>query len=318
MTDSGVDLVTGALSYTGRHIATQLLERHRSVRTLTAHPDRDPELAARLDVRPYRFDDAVALARSLEGVTTLYNTYWVRFQHGETNFDQAIAQSRALFDAARRAGVTRIVHVSITNPSLACDLPYFRGKAHTEQALAETGVSFGIVRPTVVFGPGDVLINNIAWLLRHLPVFAIAGDGTYPVRPVHVDDVARLCIAMGDRTDDAIIDAVGPEVFSFVGLVDAVGDAIGRRPRLVHLPSTAVAALAHVLGVGLRDALLTRDELAGLMRGLVTTDGPSTGMIDLRGWLGEHGDTLGRTYASEIARHFDRAERAERTVPAAA
>jgi NADH dehydrogenase len=111
-----------------------------------------------------------------------------------------------------------------------------------------------------------------------------------------------------------MIDAVGPEVFSFAGLVAAVGDAVGRRPRLVHLPSTAVAALARVLGVGLRDALLTRDELAGLMRGLVTTDGPSTGMIDLRRWLGEHGDTLGRTYASEIARHFDRAER----VPAAA
>ena len=116
-------------------------------------------------------------------MTTLYNTYWVRFRHGETDFDQAIAQSRALFDVARRVGVTRIVHVSITNPSLACDLPYFRGKAQTEQALAETGVSFGIVRPTVVFGPGDVLINNIAWLLRHLPVFAIVGDGEYRVRP---------------------------------------------------------------------------------------------------------------------------------------
>ena len=126
---------------------------------------------------------------------------------------------------------------------------------------------------------------------------------------MHVDDVARLCIAMGDRTDDAIVDAVGPEVFTFAGLVEAVGVAIGRQPRLVHLPSTAVAALARVLGVGLHDALLTRDELAGLMRGLVTTDGPSTGLIDLRSWLGEHGATLGRTYASEIARHFDRAAR---------
>ena len=150
-------------------------------------------------------------------------------------------------------GVTRIVHVSITNPSLACDLPYFRGKAQTEQALAETGVSFGIVRPTVVFGPGDVLINNIAWLLRHLPVFAIAGDGEYRVRPVHVDDVARLCIAMGDRTDDAIVDAVGPEVFTFAGLVgrsvspSAVSpdSCISRRPQLPHSCGA---------GVGLHDA----------------------------------------------------------------
>ena len=232
-------------------------------------------------------------------MTTLYNTYWVRFQHGETDFDQAIAQSRALFDAARRAGVTRIVHVSITNPSLACDLPYFRGKAQTEQALAETGVSFGIVRPTVVFGPGDVLINNIAWLLRHLPVFAIAGDGEYRVRPVHVDDVARACAsrwAIGPtmrsstRSDPRCSRSPASSRRWVTPSAGGPDSCISRRPRS--------PALARVLGVGLRDALLTRDELAGLMRGLVTTDGPSTGLIDLRDWLGEHGATLGRTYTS--------------------
>jgi NADH dehydrogenase len=305
MVEPDLDVVTGALSYTGRHIATRLLAQGRRVRTLTGHPDRDPELARRLDVRPFHFDDPVALAQSLDGATTVYNTYWVRFAHDTTRFDDAVAHSRALFTAARRAGVQRIVHVSITNPSLSSDLPYFRGKALVEDALADTGVPFGIVRPTVVFGGGDVLVNNIAWLLRHLPVFAVAGDGRYRVRPVHVDDVARLCVEAAGVSGDLIVDAVGPDVFTFDGLVETIGDAIGHPARLVHLPLPAVAALARALGVGLRDELLTRDELAGLRRGLVTTGGPATGVIGLRDWLRAHGDTLGRAYASELARHFD-------------
>jgi uncharacterized protein YbjT (DUF2867 family) len=310
MVEGELDVVTGALSYTGRHIATRLLAEGRRVRTLTGHPDRDAALAQCVEVQRYRFDDPVALAQSLAGATTLYNTYWVRFAHDGTRFDDAVAHSRALFTAARRAGVQRIVHVSITNPSLSSDLPYFRGKALVEDALADTGVPFGIVRPTVVFGGGDVLLNNIAWLLRHLAVFAVAGDGRYRVRPVHVDDVARLCVEAAGNVDDVIVDAVGPEVFTFDELVVAIGDAVGHHPRLVHLPVAAVAGLARVLGAGLRDELLTRDELTGLMRGLVATDGPATGVIDLREHLREHGHGLGRTYASELARHFDRPERA--------
>jgi nucleoside-diphosphate-sugar epimerase len=197
------------------------------------------------------------------------------------------------------------VHVSITNPSLTSDLEYFRGKALVEDALAETGLPFAIVRPTVVFGAGDVLVNNIAWLLRHIPVFAIAGDGAYRVRPVHVDDVARLCVEGAAAPADSVVDAVGPESFSFVDLVTTIGDAIRVRRPFVHLPSTAVSVLARMLGVGLRDALLTRDELTGLMRGLVDTHGPATGCISLRDWLVQHSDTLGRTYASELARHYD-------------
>ena len=126
---------------------------------------------------------------------TLYNTYWVRFDHGQTSFANAIESSRMLFYAAKRAGVKRIVHVSITNPSIESPLPYFRGKALVEYALAQSGVPYSIVRPTWIFGgERDVLVNNIAWILRRMPVFALPGDGTYPVQPVHVDDLARICI----------------------------------------------------------------------------------------------------------------------------
>lgn len=302
--DTGLDAVTGALGYTGRFIAERLVASGRRVRTLTRHADRAHPFGDALEVRPFRFDDPDALAASLEGATTLYNTYWVRFPHGAVGFDDAVANSRALFAAARAAGVRRIVHVGITNPSLDSPLGYFRGKAQVESALAESGVSFAVVRPTVVFGRGDVLINNIAWLLRHFPVFAVPGAGDYRVRPVHVADVARLCVAAASSESGAVTDAVGPETFSFLELVTAIGEAVGSCARLVHVPPVVIPVLARLVGVLVRDVALTAEELRGMMAGLVTTDGPSTGRVALTEWLAAYGPQLGTRYANELERHY--------------
>jgi NADH dehydrogenase len=207
-----VELVTGAFSYSGSYIARRLLDAGRRVRTLSFHPCRPHPLQASVEALPYRFDDPAALARSLDGVSTLYNTYWVRFDHGQTRFTQAIERSAALFAAAQQAGVARIVHLSITNPSIGSPLPYFRGKALVEDALARAGVPYSIVRPTWIFGGDhDVLVNNIAWILRHAPIFAVPGSGAYPVQPVHVEDLARICTQAGQAGENIVIDAAGPE-----------------------------------------------------------------------------------------------------------
>src|SRR3989440_5414047 len=192
--DTETDLVTGAFSYSGSRIAELLIESGREVRTLTHHPDREHSLKARVQALPYRFDDLLALTRSLEGITTLYNTYWVRFERDGTTYAKAVANSRALFEAARRAGVARIVHLSIAKPSSDSPLPYYRGKALVEEALAAADVPHSIVRPTWLFGGRDILANNIAWILRHMPIFVVPGDGQYLVQPVHVDDLAHICL----------------------------------------------------------------------------------------------------------------------------
>jgi uncharacterized protein YbjT (DUF2867 family) len=167
----------GPFSYSGSRIAQLLIDSGREVRTLTHHPDREHPLRARIQAARYRFDDPAALAGSLEGITTIYDTYWVRFERGRTTFADAVANSRALFEAARRSGVARIVHVSIANPSIDSPLPYYRGKALVEQALAAVGVSYAIVRPTFFFGGGrDILANNIAWILRRMPLVGRQDD----------------------------------------------------------------------------------------------------------------------------------------------
>ncbi|HEY3842899.1 MAG TPA: NAD(P)H-binding protein [Acidimicrobiales bacterium] len=299
--DTGLDTVTGAFSYSGRSIADALLASGRRVRTLTGHPDRAPQ-GSTLEVRPLAFGGD--LTGALEGTTTLYNTYWVRFAHRQIDHDVAVANSRMLFDAAQRAGVQRIVHISITHPSESSPWPYFRGKAMVERALAESGVSHAVLRPAILFGGDGVLINNIAWLLRHLPVFAIGGTGDYRVRGIHVDDLARLCLEKAAEPDDSVTDAVGPERPTFNELVSAIGDTIGARARIIHVPGATMPVFSRLLGLVLHDVILTREEYQTMAGGMADTDGPATGTTALSEWLTEHADDLGRVYANELTRHF--------------
>ena len=305
MTD--FDVVTGAFSYSGAVIARELQATGRRVRTLTGHPGRAPAGTA-IEVRPLNFADPAGLTESLRGARTLINTYWVRFAHGHVSHETAVAQSRVLFQAAAEAGVGKVVHVSITHPSADSPYPYFRGKAAVEQALVDLRLPHTVLRPAILFGGNGVLINNIAWLLRHLPVFAVGGTGEYRIRPIHVDDLARLCVRAADSAPDPagteIIDAVGPERPAFIDLVRLIKDAVGSASQVVRVPGSLIPPTARLLGLALRDTLLTAEEFEAMSDGLADTDGPATGEISLTRWITDHQGTLGRTYANELTRHF--------------
>jgi NADH dehydrogenase len=298
------DVVTGAFSYSGSAITAALERSGRRVRTLTGHPER--AVGSGVDVRPLDFDDVLGLTTALRGATTLYNTYWIRFPRGAEDHTRAVSNLRALFYAARQAGIERIVHVSITHPSISSPYGYFRGKAEAERALAEVGVPFAVLRPAILFGGNGVLLNNIAWLLRRLPVFGVGGRGDYRVRPVHIDDLAALAVEAGASREVIVLDAVGPERPTFLELVRSIREAIGAKGRLVRVPGVVVPPLASVLGLFLRDVLLTGDEYRAMAAGLADTDGPATGERSVGQWVRDHGDTLGRVYANEIDRHFRR------------
>lgn len=304
-----LDVVTGAFGYTGKYITERLLSSGQSVRTLTGHPNRPNPFGDRVSVARFQFEDRGKLAEHLAGASTLYNTYWVRFPRGEVTFDRAVRNTETLIGAAVDAGVRRLVHVSITNPSHDSSFAYFRGKAAIEELIRNSGLSYAIVRPTVIFGKEDILINNVAYLLRRLPVFGIPGSGTYRVRPVSVEDVADICVEAGRGAQDVVIDAVGPETFTFEELVHLIAEAIGAKARIVHVPAASVLATARLVGLIVNDVVVTKDELGGLMANLVVTDGPATGERLLSEWLTEHADVVGVRYASEVSRHY-------RTTPA--
>jgi len=303
--EAELHIVTGAFGYSGRYIANRLLEKGCRVRTLTNHPPRRDPLIGRVGIAPLSFDEPPALVESLRGAAVLYNTYWVRFSRGRVTHDLAVENSQALIRAAVEAGVRRLVHVSITNPSEDSPLTYFRGKAVVERAIAESGLSYAILRPAILFGGGrDILLNNMAWLLRRLPVFGVFGSGQYRLQPVYVDDLAALAVEMGGQTDNAVLDAVGPETFTYDEIVRLIARHIGRPARIVHVPIWFGLLSARLLGWLMGDVMVTRDEIAGLTANLLVSDRPPTCPTRLSQWLVQYGPELGQRYRSELARHF--------------
>jgi len=298
------DIVTGAFGYTGKYIAKKLLSAGRGVRTITGHPDRPDPFGGRVKAEPFNFERPEELARTLDGASTLYNTYWVRFPYKGVSYELAVENTKNLVRAAEAAGVKRLVHVSIANAAENSPYPYYRGKAELERFIRQSGLSYSIVKPTVLFGHEGILINNIAWLLRRFPIFHVPGSGEYRLQPIHVEDVAEICVRSGLSGGNTETDAAGPEIYTFNKLVDIIRETVKSRAKIVHMGPETTLLFTGIVGRLIGDVLITRDELYGLMDELLVSKEPPKGKTKLSEWLRENAGTVGKSYASELKRHY--------------
>jgi uncharacterized protein YbjT (DUF2867 family) len=301
-----IHAVTGAFGYSGKYIAKSLIEEGHRVITITNSLDRRNPFGDRIKVFPFNFDEPEKLEETLRGVSVLYNTYWVRFNHKTFTHADAVRNTEIMFKAAKRAGVKRIVHISITNPSLDSPLEYFSGKARLEKSLIESGISYAILRPIVLFGKEDILINNIAWGLRYLPVFGVFGDGKYKIQPIYVQDLADLSIQHGRERKNTVTNAIGPETFTYRDLVKTVGEIIGKRRPIISVTPEIGYFAGWIIGKLVNDVMITKEEIEGLMANLLYVESPPTGSTKLTEWAKRHSETLGLKYTSELARRMDR------------
>jgi nucleoside-diphosphate-sugar epimerase len=296
--------VTGAFSYSGKYITKRLLARGEEVITLTNHPNRPDPFDCKVKAFPLNFQNEQELISNLRSVDVLINTYWIRFDKDSNTQPKAVENTKVLVNAAAKAGVKRVVHYSITNPSANSHLPYFWGKAANEKAVMDSGMSYAILRPTVLFGKEDILINNIAWLLRNLPVFGLPGDGSYKLSPVYVDDLAELATEAVYKKENYIWDAVGPDEFTFKEMVQLIGEKVQATRLLIPLPPRLALLAAQFLSLFVKDVMLTPEEVDGLMSNLLISKETPRCKTSLRNWLEENKTTVGKQYASELARHF--------------
>lgn len=297
--------VTGAFSYSGKYIAKRLLEKGEEVITLTNHPNRPNPFNGKIQAFPLNFANETELTQNLQGVDVLVNTYWVRFDKGTNTQPQAVENTKALVRAAVKAGVKRIVHISIANPSADSHLPYYWGKAANEKAVTESGMSYAILRPTVLVGGGeDILINNIAFLLKRFPIFFVPGDGQYGIQPVHVEDLAELAVQGVYSKENYVIDAVGPDSYTFKGLIELVRDTVGAKSLLISMPPRLALLATQFLSLFVNDVILTPEEVDGLMGNLLVSKEPAYGKTLFKDWLKENREIVGATYASELKKHY--------------
>lgn len=304
METAELSVVTGAFGYTGKYITRRLLSLGKRVRTLTGHPNRENPFGLQVSIFPFDFDNPIQLKESLQGATTLYNTYWVRFPRGQVTFDKAVENTKTLIKAAEEAGVHRIVHISITNPSEASPFPYFKGKALVEKAITHSKLSYAIIRPTLIFGTECILINNIAWLLRRFPIFTIFGSGDYRVQPVSVEDVAEIAISAGQKEENIVMDAVGPEIYTFEELVRLISNKIHSKAKIIHVKLELALFLAKLISYAVKDVVITKDEMEGLMQNLLVSESHPTGQMRFSEWLEQNAKSVGIKYASELKRHY--------------
>lgn len=306
MAEKQIHVVTGGFGFSGKYIAQRLLDKGHQVKTLTNSPHRKNPFAGRVKACPFNFADPRKLTESLQGASVLYNTYWVRFNYKTFTYAEASNNTLTLFEAAKKAGVKRVVHVSIVNPSEGSHLEYFSGKAKLEKALKESGLSYSVLRPAVLFGKEGILINNIAWVLRKFPIFVIFGDGNYRLQPIHVGDLAKLAVEQGGKPENTIINAIGPETFTYKELVKKIGRIIGKTKPVISVPPALGYIISNIVGKLMHDVVVTHDEIEGLMEDLLYVDAPPAGTTRLTEWATKHAASLGKNYASELARRRDR------------
>ena len=298
------DIVTGAFGFIGRYITAQLLDSGRRVKTITTHVDKPNPFGGQVKAFSYNFERPDILEETLRGVETLYNTYWVRFDRGATTFARAVENTKILFRSAAAAAVKRIVHISVTHASKDSSLPYYRGKALLEDALKKVGVPYSIIRPTLVFGKEDILVNNMAWLIRKFPVFPIFGDGRYIIQPIFVGDLASIAIACGGNHGNETMDTIGPETYSFEELVRLIARAVSRNIAFMKIPPLLGISLGKLIGLAIRDVILTKDELDGLMANMLTSEREPNAKTKFSEWLVDNCCNIGTSYASELDRHY--------------
>ncbi len=303
MSDKNTYAVTGAFGYSGKYIAAKLLSQNKRVITLTNSINRPNPFGTKVKACKFNFDNQAELVKSLSEVKTLINTYWVRFNHKTFKHSEAVDNTLILFEAAKAAGVEKIVHVSISNPSKTSHLEYFSGKAILEEALINTGISHSILRPTIIFGQEDILINNIAWMVRTMPIMGVFGDGKYKVQPIHVLDLAETAVQEAENPNNIIIEAIGEETYEYKELVKTIANILGINRKIISVSNGFGYFMSKIIGWWKNDYVVTREEIDGLKSNLLyTPDAKPIGKIKLSQWIQENKNTLGKVYSNELQR----------------
>lgn len=239
--------IVGGTGFIGRRLAERLVARGASVRIVARRAEHgDP--APQMERVAGSIEDPSTFERAADGASAVINLVGTTAAGGERQYHSLHCHAPArLAQAARRAGVGRFIHVSAMGVGLDAPSLADRSKAAGENAVREAFPGATLVRPALVYGPGDHFFTRFALLARHAPAIPLIGGGRTRFQPMHVDDVAEAMARVIEEPGTAgrTFELGGDEIFTFRELIERLCRAIGRRPWLVPVPFPLAVAGAY-------------------------------------------------------------------------
>ncbi len=259
-------LVTGSTGYVGRRIVQRLVEEGQPVRCLVrSTSDRTVVEGLGVETRQGDVTDLPSLKSACEGVDSVVHTVAIIRERGKATFDAVNHMgTRNVAEAAREAGVGRLVHLSAIGAGPDTRYPYLYSKWQAEEAVRESQVPHVILRYSIIFGPGDEFINALAAVVKLAPVTPIIGSGKTAFQPIHVEDAAR-CASLALRDEGLlgeVLEVGGPDRLSYRQIVDAIISSLGVRRIKARVPVNLMKLAAPLLGVVVPHPPITPTQLA--------------------------------------------------------
>ena len=267
-------LVTGSSGFLGRNVVKALRTRGESVRCLVRSPSR-----ARV-VTDYGVElaygdvlDPASLKDAMRGVDAVVHLVAIIRERGRNTFDRVNRQgTETVVQVARDEGVRHLVHVSAIGVQENQAYPYLYSKWLGEQEVIRGGVAYTIIRPSILFGPGDEFINTLAGVVKSFPVAPVAGDGRVRFQPISVEEVGGIVslVAGNHRFGGRIIEVGGPDHLTYNEILDIIARTLGVRRIKVHLPVPLMKTMTRVMEAVLPNPPATTSQLEMLSLDNVT------------------------------------------------
>jgi NADH dehydrogenase len=256
--------ITGGTGFVGRHLAERL--RADGVRSVVVSRRTGAAI-----------DDADALTRAFTGCDTVVHCAGINREIGDQTFERVhIEGTRAVIDAARQAGVTRVVMLSFLRARPGTRSPYHETKWRAEELLRTSGLDYTIVKAGMIYGRGDHLVDHLSHTVHTLPLFATVGFREKPIRPVPVDDLTRIlqAAALG-RLPRQTVAVTGAEELLLSDAVRRVARVVGRRILVVPAPVLALEALGQLTEWTMRVPLVAKAQVRMLAEGVAVPLSPA-------------------------------------------
>lgn len=262
--------VTGASGFVGRNLLAALAGSGHDIRALVHTRRPDSAAGERLEYVPADVHDLPSLRKALAGVEVVYHLVGIIVETKKLTFERTVAEgTRNVVRAARDCGVKKIIYVSALGTSATSETKYFQTKWLAEEAIRTSGLDHVILRPSLIYGPGDQSLSRLHRLLKYSPLMPIVGDGRYRLQPIFIDDLVQVLVPALTETGASgrTIEMGGPEAFEFRQMTGIMKKVFNYRRLNIYIPFSLVRAVARVMETFLKPAPVTVDQLMMLRAG---------------------------------------------------